>query len=396
MMADLVFASMMLAVPVLIGALKERSESETMHALAKVLGPVLGIYPFLYLCYIALPYIGLPVSFELSHPNWGTFILVVFGIFSYFLSLPLVFLGGWIGKGVYEQGNIGRRAADTALEILEPKFKGHATNLETRLGELLDTKVAEYMKNLDSLARQMIMGFEKLANSYMQDSESMEVLRSVAEKGQRAQAASEKTLHAFEQTAYDLNLVLDGLREDQKILEARLEALGPKEEDNVEGIEEEILTETKLTALDGRASRTTGIELQHEMARYLEDRGFTVTESNGAGQADYVMRYDGKLVAVGSNKAFTLNDEPKRMQRRISAKDVEPELVLARKLQVPMVLFVTNIRNRRRWALRVNPDELAGWEGVSTPVILSKEDEESCKRLEEDFASVIASFGVVA
>lgn len=394
MILDLVLVSMTLAVPVLIGAFKESSTNERVHLIAKALGPATGIYPLCYLCYILLPHAGIPVSLQLGHPDWGTIILVIFGVFSYFLSVPFVIFGGIIGREVYEPRNAERKTAFTALSILEPKLIGHASLLENKMNCLLDDKVGSYMKRLDGIAKQMISGFNDLARACIQDFDSRKMLVSAAERSQKTQTLLEKNAESLSNIVVSFVVVLDHLREDQKILEARIEALSGTKEEVKE--EDEGLTETKLTPLDGRASRTTGIEMQHEMARYLEGRGFEVTESNGPGQADYIIRYDDDIVAIGSNKAYTLTDEPKRMQRRISAKDVEPELVLARKLKVSMVLFVTNIRNGRRWTQIVKVEELAEWQGVSTPVIMAKDDEASGKRLEEDFASVLASFGVVA
>lgn len=393
MILEIALVSSLLSIPILIGAIKERSTSETVHVLAKALGPATGIFPLCYLCYMLLPYAGIPASLELGHPDWGTIILVIFGVFSYFLSVPFVIFGEKIGREVYEDGKIGREAADTAFRILEPRLREHASRLENVMNKLLDDKVGSYMTRLDDITKQIITGFNDLVRSCIQDSDSRRALISAAESSKKTQEISERNLENLSGITASFIVILDHLQEDHKILEARIEALsGTKEVKKGD----ESLTETKLTPLDGRASRTTGIEMQHEMERYLEMRGFEVTESNGPGQADYIIRYDGDIVAVGSNKAYTLVDEPKRMQRRISAKDVEPELVLARKLKVPMVLFVTNIRNCRRWAQVVKVDELADWSGVSTPVIMAKEDEASGRRLEEDFASVLASFGVVA
>lgn len=393
MLFDLVLVSTVLAVPVLIGAFKESSTNEMVHLLAKALGPATGIYPLCYLCYILLPYAGIPVNLELGHINWGAIILIIFGVFSYFLSVPFVIFGGKIGREVYEPRNAERETAYTALMILEPKLSEHSTRLENRMNCLLEDKVGSYMARLDGIAKQMISGFNDLARSCIQDSDSAKALISAAEKSQKTQALLEKNVESLSGIVVSFVVILDHLREDQMILEARIEALSGTKEIKEE---DESFTETKLTPLDGRASRTTGIEMQHEMARYLEGRGFEVTESNGPGQADYIIRYEGDIVAVGSNKAYTLVDEPKRMQRRISAKDVEPELVLARKRKVPMILFVTNIKNGRRWAQVVKVEGLSEWEGVSTPVIMAKDDEASGRRLEEEFASVLASFGVVA
>ena len=393
MLFDLVLVSTVLAVPVLIGAFKESSTNEMVHLLAKALGPATGIYPLCYLCYILLPYAGIPVNLELGHIDWGAIMLIIFGVFSYFLSVPFVIFGGKIGREVYEPRNAERETAYTALRILEPKLIGHASRLENRMNHLLDDKVGSYMTHLDGIAKLIITGFDDFARSCIQDFDSRKALISAAERSQKTQAVSEKNLDNLSGITASFIIILDHLREDHTILEARIEALSGTKEIKEE---DESFTETKLTPLDGRASRTTGIEMQHEMARYLEGRGFEVTESNGPGQADYIIRYEGDIVAVGSNKAYTLVDEPKRMQRRVSAKDVEPELVLARKLKVPMVLFVTNIRNGRRWAQVVKVEGLSEWEGVSTPVIMAKDDEASGRRLEEEFASVLASFGVVA
>lgn len=159
---------------------------------------------------------------------------------------------------------------------------------------------------------------------------------------------------------------------------------------------QEATKETKLTVQDGSANRRIGIEAQHEMASYLSSIGFEIKEGSSTGEADYIIRREGRIVAIGSNKAYMLYDEPKRMQRRISEKEVDPEIVLARKLQVPMVIFVTNRKNNRRWAHVVKIDDLAEWSGISTPVMLAKNDEQSGIILQEEISSVLASFGAVA
>ncbi|HET7336965.1 MAG TPA: hypothetical protein VFJ23_03630, partial [Candidatus Nitrosotalea sp.] len=154
-------------------------------------------------------------------------------------------------------------------------------------------------------------------------------------------------------------------------------------------------TDTILTPQDGMANRTIGIEAQHEMARYLGEIGFDIKESHGAGEADFIIRKKDEIVAIGSNKAYMLYDEPKRMQRRISSKDVEPEIILAKKLQIPLIVFVTNRKNCRRWACIIKQDGLSEWTGVSTPVMLAKDDESSGRILQEEFASILAGFGAV-
>ena len=106
-----------------------------------------------------------------------------------------------------------------------------------------------------------------------------------------------------------------------------------------------------------------------------------------------MIRDAGTIIAAGSNKSFTLYDEPKRMQRRVSSKDCQPELILAKKIDVPMVLFITNRRNGRRWMSIVKSSNLEEWKGESTPVMLAKDDDDSGQILEEEFCSNIVNLG---
>ena len=46
-----------------------------------------------------------------------------------------------------------------------------------------------------------------------------------------------------------------------------------------------------------------------------------------------------EIVAVGSCKSYTLKDQPKKKQRRISAYDCMSEITLGKKLQIP-ILFL--------------------------------------------------------
>ncbi|MBI5377064.1 MAG: hypothetical protein HZA82_00355, partial [Thaumarchaeota archaeon] len=99
--------------------------------------------------------------------------------------------------------------------------------------------------------------------------------------------------------------------------------------------------------------------------------------------------------AIGSSKSYMLYDEPKRMQRRINANDVTPEMILAKKLHAPLVIFVRNRKNGRRWANLIPPERLNSWQGESTPVILAKDDPESGKILDGEFLSILASLGAL-
>ena len=181
----------------------------------------------------------------------------------------------------------------------------------------------------------------------------------------------------------------------QDELVARIESLDEMQGDDPDT---DGTLKTVLTPEDGRANRNMGHDKQDETARILRGMGFDVAVAHGPGQPDFVIKRKGTdtVVATGSCKAYTLHDEPKRMQRRVSRKDCIPEIKLAARLDVPMALLVTNRINGRKWIKIVESDELRGWEGVTTPVILAKNDEDSEIELEEIFADGVVNLGGVA
>jgi len=176
----------------------------------------------------------------------------------------------------------------------------------------------------------------------------------------------------------------------------------------------------KLTTFDGIANRSIGHKNQQEMAEFLRQKGFEIDDGHGAGQPDFIIKKkkviksidekgynemlieDGgfEIVAVGSNKSFTLKDQSGRKQRKIYANDCMPEIILAKKLEIPMIIFVTNRNNKRRWAKKISYDDLENnenddkeWEGISTPLVLAQADPESADKLEEDFLTTLSSIG---
>lgn len=66
---------------------------------------------------------------------------------------------------------------------------------------------------------------------------------------------------------------------------------------------------------------------------------------------------------------------------------------MAKKLQVPMVLFVTNKRNGRRWMKIIPSSELDEWMGESTPVMLAKDDDDSGDVLRKGFSNNMSDLG---
>ena len=88
-----------------------------------------------------------------------------------------------------------------------------------------------------------------------------------------------------------------------------------------------------------------------------------------------------------------LYDEPKRNQRHISPEDIIPEIVAAQKQKVPVIIAVKNRSNGRKWACLISFEQLTDWKGVSTPVMLSKNDPESGNELQEMFRKLLRQLG---
>ncbi|MGI0061572.1 MAG: hypothetical protein ACREBA_03880, partial [Nitrosotalea sp.] len=354
---------------------------------------VVGIFPLCYLFYALLQAAGVQASFDFKSQNYGTILLILFAGFSYMISLRLVKFGERIGEeercGIRDDT---RNVTEQVLQILTPKLQEHASQVETRTGTALDKKLGRYVSHLDDMISQIVTGFKGLADACRNNFHSSENLRSTNEKTLQTLYQTEKELDDIRGFTGELIDLCNKLDEKNAILQARIEALDGTEEKTDQ---EDVISETKLTSQDGMANRIIGLEAQHEMARYLGEIGFDIKESRGAGEADYIIRKKDEIVAIGSNKAYMLYNEPKRMQRRISLKDVEPEIILAKKLQMPLVILVTNRKNGRRWAGLVPEGELSQWSGVSTPVILAKDDEQSGKILQEDFASVLGTIGAM-
>lgn len=395
MIENLVLVSSILSVPVLAGALKDRSVSGTVRAVVKILAPTVGIFPLCYMFDSILQDAGVQTSFDPAHATPGTIVVIAFGAISYLVSMKLVIFGEKIGS--QEQTGISgdlRTATEAAISIIEPRLEEHVSNLQKKTAETLEAKMGAYVLQVGDSTGYLVSRLDKLEDSMRSSIGSVESLRSMADKGQNTLESQQEMLEKISSLAGTMQVLHDGLQERYSVLEARIESLGRSPEAKEDA--EEATKETKLTVQDGSANRRIGIEAQHEMASYLSSIGFEIKEGSSTGEADYIIRREGRIVAIGSNKAYMLYDEPKRMQRRISEKEVDPEIVLARKLQVPMVIFVTNRRNNRRWAHVVKRDDLAEWNGVSTPVMLAKDDEQSGIILQEEISSVLASFGAVA
>ncbi|MDV3244224.1 MAG: hypothetical protein LYZ66_03470 [Nitrososphaerales archaeon] len=108
------------------------------------------------------------------------------------------------------------------------------------------------------------------------------------------------------------------------------------------------------------------------------------------------IRKDGVEAVVFSSGVCTVRDEPKERQRRIYKENIPTAAGnVARERGVPMVLHRANTENERMWLSDPIPHgQIENWEGVTTPVSLAKNDEESLRQLQESNLRVLRALGV--
>ena len=339
------------------------------------------------------------------------------------------------GEDIGRQEDTGLRADGNQItqqvnHIIAPTLDNFAQRIQDKTEE----KLANFTTKLEDT---IIPEIKKITQNQQSIQESIDILNASEEERKRHQAIQDRHVSELIDNQNDQNDILAAVSEwishnpnQYEILVSRIEAINlQQKKDTISNSnyikndsentndDDDDDSDTKLTTMDGIANRAIGHKKQQEMAQYLRDVGFEIIDGHGAGQPDFIIKkkkvldydLDGtgreeksimEILAVGSCKSYTLKDQPKKKQRRISADDCIPEITLAKKLQIPMIILVTNRNNNRRCALKISYDELVNgdgkekrWSGISTPVILSQDDPESGQELEEKFCSVLASIG---
>jgi len=196
---------------------------------------------------------------------------------------------------------------------------------------------------------------------------------------------NDETLRYFGDKMSTINRVIEGYNEiarayreealKREALTLQIEQVARLEEEYRRKLEaldrmEEVREKVTLTSADGIASRTKGNMAQKETADFLRNCGFQIEEYYGVGLPDYIIRWQGKRVAIGAHKAFTLSRQG-TAQRTITKDELEAEIAAALKYKLPLVLLVTNLKNKRRWAELISYEKLKEFERFTTPVILT-------------------------
>jgi hypothetical protein len=402
----------MLLAPVAVGAVRLQISNRPLSIVAKVGSIPLGAYPSLVL------FNELTESFDVAG-NQYLQLMLAFGVLSVFISWLLVIFGETVGRkeGIRISDAVGdvskevkseflplldqfnhntgqqvsglRSAVEGFSKEIKDSFNSKVKNLEdryTQLSNKIDDISAKYEKrteNYDIMASGYNIfqkGFKGLLDDYHKDLESMKAMR--AELVNRIEI-------------YDKMKQFQDERERE--LERREKELSARER-NLQSPNPTTPSDQKSTTLtpdDGRASRDIGDKTEEEFTSTFREAGIPAERRKAQGDPDVtLLSSDGnKVVAVVNAKSYMLYDEPKRNQRHISREDIIPEIVAAQKYKVPVIIAVKNRSNGRKWPYRIPFDQLANWKGVSTPVMLSKNDPESGNELKEMFRKLLRELG---
>ena len=435
---DLVIIVGLGVIPLFAGALKGYSANGIIRILARFAAPTISAllitYVILYHSLLLSPF---GITFEdNTNQEYAIPIAMSFVVLLWLLFYKLVSFGESIGQ----EEDSGLRADGTKItkqvnQIITPTLDEFAEKIQANTEEKLEDFISK-------LTDTIIPEISKVTENQQNIQDSIDTFNKNEEQRRIHHIERDKRIAWLLDSQHDQNDLLATVKDwflqnpnTYEILTSRIEAIKIQQQNNrihnsnysIKNDSEDDGSDTndddkkdsdaKLTTFDGIANRAIGHKKQQEMAQYLRDVGFEIIDGHGAGQPDFIIKkkkildydLDGtgreekstmEIVAVGSCKSYTLKDQPKKKQRRISADDCIPEITLAKKLQIPMIILVTNRNNNRRCALKISYDELVNgdgkekrWSGISTPVILSQDDPESGQELEEKFCSVLASIG---
>jgi len=418
-------------IPMFTGALKDYSANGIIRILARFAAPTISAVAITYVIF----YYGLLSSFGIvpaeneyssELQEYATIIPVVisFVVLLWLLFYKLVSFGENIGRredaGLQKDGS---KITNQVNAIIIPTLDSFT--------EKITSNMADRLKNFGTdLKDTVIPQMEKITQNQQETQDKLDYFDEKEESRDQHQNKQAEKIDQLIEIQQKQNDILKTVQQwfaqnpnQYEILLSRTEAINAQNKKIISDSNDDVRnipnddsstndsnTETLLTAQDGIANRVIGHKKQEEMAQYLRDVGFEVTDGHGAGQPDFIIKkkritcydVDGtgeeesttEIVAVGSNKSFTLKDQPKRKQRRISSDDCMPEIILAKKLHIPMIILVTNRNNGRRWAAKIPYERLNDkWSGVTTPVMLAQDDDDSKQIAEEEFLSVLASIG---
>ena len=422
----IVYTVILGVMPIIAGAIKNYSSNGIVRILTRFAVPTVSAVLITYTLFFNEMMLSVFNVIDYDNSNVEYMIAISTIAILWYMFYKLVSFGQRIGKqedaGIQADINM---VSYRVMQVFEPKLNNFAENIKNDNDDTLD----EFRAKIESTIFPKIENVKENQNKIQDTADSLcnaqeQSVLSLNKLQENVDSLSEK-IEDQNQIIGKVNSWLENNPHLYEILLSRIETISiqnktnkiPDSENmnNDEDSTDDSNTKTLLTTQDGIANRSIGHTKQQEMAQYLHDVGFEVGDGHGAGEPDFIIKkkkitgydLDGtreesilEIVAVGSCKSYTLKDQPKKKQRRISADDCIPEVTLAKKLRIPMIILVTNRNNSRRWAAKISYDDLVNgdgkgkkWSGISTPVILAQDDPESAQMLEEQFLSILASIG---
>ena len=387
--------------PMLAGILKRHLRSGTAKAAVRILAPTVAALSSTLMLDVLFVNTKQVTELAATSDIWYILGLVAFTIGVGYLFFRTVKIGSKIAdlERVGVQKDL-KNGVNRACEAIDPMLKSFRENMGTSIRQDVSaclagqsSAIADLRKKLNGYASTLgelastVSGLTEAINGFH------DTMGKVAEYFAKNPDAYQELIARIEAIKY-----MQQSDDEEKPEESR-QRVGETGKRGKDGFADGTApaTTTKITTQGGRANHEAGHKQQDEMGQLLRDRGFDVKVGHGTGESDFTIRLlkNGVAISVaaGSNKFYTLHDEPRKRQRRISVKDCRPELTLAKGLKIPMVLIVTNRINGRMWMHIVNADELNTWKGISTPVMLVKGDDGTGQELEEEFASNIVKLG---
>ena len=334
-----------------------------------------------------------------------------------FVSIGLVKFGEWIG----EDTGVGLAAAreETTRELgdglsklldgfrselkndVQPLVQAaqgavsSATRSSNQAAKALEEESAKLRKELAALATRydsVFGNYGVIANGYngmlKEHKEVMEAFRRElgALKGERELLARDQRLcemQARQQEEKEKELV----RRERELaeLEARSRGL-------VTGVPNSGAEKVISRAEGGDTDKITKEQARNAVTEWLRSCGLDAKLEE---EGHIIVGKEGAEVAVFVSGLCTVRDEPKERQRRLYKESI-PNAAgsVARECGVPVVLHRANTENGHMWLSDpIPPEQLENWEGVTTPVFLAKNDEESLKQLQESNLRVLRALG---
>ena len=375
-MIFLVFLSSFVA-----GFLKNYPSSKLIRFLITVVSPTFSCMLLLYITSDTLVEYFTNANLSLTLPLTEMILLSLFCVVWYVL---------------YQLVNLGYKTGEKEQAGIHDENKSVTNKVKQELEHILIDFIPTIRDNISSdfeaksaLMQELIASIEeKLANISIHQQEWNKKLSIILESYQMFQIEQQRQKQTYEQ-------YIDKLLSTSNLFEIflfRIESVVFKRIDSKNN--DKSFTETKFIAKNGIGKISLAQKRQEQFAQGLRNFGFGVTNRNTQEKSYYFLELNNKIVAIGFFKSFLLYDQPKRIQKHISKHDAHSALTLAKTLGLPVVLFVENRHNNRRWAYMITFDMIKDWEKISTSVLLAKNDDLYAQECEAEFLNVLDLLGI--